>query len=69
MKCIYFSAYLCFFYTASAPLPLGLHESFNSTSDNWRIGESENYSMKMEGGKYVFTTRVKGPILNSDACI
>jgi len=58
MKYIFSALGYFFIYSASAQLPVALHDEFNDNSYEWWIGESENYSMKMGNGKYVITTRM-----------
>ncbi len=59
MKYIFSVLGYFFIYTSSAQLPVVLHEDFNDNSHEWWIGEGENYSMKMQGGKYVISTTLK----------
>lgn len=59
MKYIFSILGYWFVCSASAQLPMVFHETFNDNTREWWIGESENYSMRIEGGKYVVTTREK----------
>ena len=42
--------------TASAQLPILLKDEFSDNASGWWTGTGENYSMKLENGKYVITT-------------
>jgi len=46
-------------YTSSAQLPVFVQERFNDNTHEWWVGEHENYSMKMERGKYIIQTTQK----------
>ncbi len=44
---------------ASAQLPILLKDEFNNNNSGWWTGNGENFSMKVENGKYVITTLSK----------
>ncbi|MEY4929410.1 MAG: putative outer membrane protein, partial [Bacteroidota bacterium] len=43
----------------SAQLPIMLKEEFSNNSNGWWTGSGENFSMKVENGKYIITTLSK----------
>lgn len=50
----------CFFIgTASAQLPILVKDEFNNNANAWWTGSGDNYSMKLENGKYIVTTTEK----------
>ncbi len=49
----------CLTFPVIAQLPVILKDEFNDNSNVWWTGAKENYSMKIEKGKYVITTLVK----------
>lgn len=59
MKYIFSVLGYFFIYTASAQYSVVLHDDFNDNSHEWWVGQSDNHSMNIEGGKYLITTTLK----------
>lgn len=51
---VFFQPILCW-----AQPPVFIKDEFNNNNQGWWIGKGENYSMKMENGKYVIETTQK----------
>ncbi len=47
------------FFSSHAQLPILTNDDFSSNPNGWWTGNGENYSMKIENGKYVITTTEK----------
>ena len=47
------------FFSAQAQLPILIKDDFSSNPNGWWTGSGENYSIKMENGKYIVTTTQK----------
>jgi outer membrane protein OmpA-like peptidoglycan-associated protein len=47
------------FFSAQAQLPILIKDDFSSNPNGWWTGSGENYSMKIENGKYIITTTQK----------
>lgn len=47
------------FFSAQAQLPILIKDDFSSNPNGWWTGSGENYSMKIENGKYIMTTTQK----------
>lgn len=45
--------------TASAQLPVLLKDEFTTNANGWWTGNGDHFSMNVEGGKYIITTRLK----------
>ena len=47
------------FFSAQAQLPILIKDDFSSNPNGWWTGSGENYSIKIENGKYIITTTQK----------
>jgi outer membrane protein OmpA-like peptidoglycan-associated protein len=57
----FITAFACIiFFSSQAQLPELINDDFNNNASNWWTGTGENYSMKIEDGKYVIITNEEG---------
>lgn len=56
----FITAFACIiFFSSQAQLPILINDDFSSNPNGWWTGSGENYSMKIENGKYVIITKEK----------